>query len=67
MGTAVEVVNDDFDDLVGFQDEGLGVHAVDSWVAGIFAGGQGGGKTGYFLTDVGDVVERGSGIGISKM
>lgn len=38
--SGVVVVEDDFDDLVGAQDEGVGVDAIDGWVGGIGAGGE---------------------------
>lgn len=67
MGTAIEVVDDDLDDLPRLQDEGVGVRTVDSWVFCIFTDAQGCGQARYLLPYVGDVVERGSGDGVSKM
>ena len=66
MGTTVEVIDDDLDDLPIVQHKWVGVHTVDSWVVRIFADGQGSGKAGYLLPYVSNVVERSSRNGISK-
>ena len=55
----VVVVEDDFDDLVLLEDEGVGVGGVDGGVEGGGAGRQGGVEGGHFGADVGDVVEEG--------
>lgn len=55
----VIVVEDDFDDLVLLEDEGVGVGGVDGGVEGGGAGGEGGVEGGHFGADVGDVVEEG--------
>ena len=66
VGTAIDVINDDLNDLPIVQHKWVGVHTVDSWVVRIFADGQGSGKAGYLLPYVCNVVERGSGKGVSK-
>ena len=55
----VVVVEDDLDDLVLLEDEGVGVGGVDGGVEGGGAGGEGGVEGGHFGADVGDVVEEG--------
>ncbi len=57
----VGVVEDDVDDVVVGEDEGVGVGAVDGGVGGCGAGGEGGEEGGDFGADVGYVVEEGAG------
>ena len=57
VAAGVVVVDDDFDDLVGFGDEGVGVGAVDKGVGGGLAGREGGEEGGHFLLEVGYLVE----------
>ena len=66
MGTTIDVINDDLNDLPIFQHKWIGIHTVDSWVVRIFADGQGSGKAGYLLPYVCNVVERGSGMASAK-
>ena len=53
----IVVVDDDVDDLVAFEDEGVGVGGVDGGVGGICTGREGGVEGGDFGCDVGDGVE----------
>ena len=61
----VGVVEDDVDDLVLGEDEGVGVDAVDGGVGGCGAGCEGGVEGGDFGADVGYVVEEGAGSVVS--
>jgi len=58
----VVVVEDDFDDLVGGEDEGICVCAVDERVCGGFVGGEDGVEGGDEGWDVGYVIEKGTGL-----
>ena len=53
----VEVVDDDFDDFVGFEDEGVAVGPVHNGVGGGLLGCESGEEGGHFLFEVGYVVE----------
>ena len=64
MAAGVVVVEDDVDDLVVLEDEGVGVGGVDGGVGGIGAGGEGGVEGGDFGEDIGDGVEGGAGGGL---
>ena len=66
MTAGVEVVEDDFDDLVFLEDEGVGVGAVDGGVGGGDAGGEGAVEGGDFGPDVGDVVEESADVEVSN-
>lgn len=59
MLTGVVVVQHDFNDLVFFQDEGVGVGTVGQWVCSVFTGTQGSQQSWYLWSGVGDVVEEG--------
>lgn len=61
MTAWVDVVDDDFDDLVFFQDEAVRVGAVNGWVGGEGAGGEGRVEGWDFGVGVGYVVEEGTG------
>ena len=67
MAAGVVVVEDDVDDLVALEDEGVGVGGVDGGVGGICTGREGGVEGGDFGGDVGDGVEGGAGGGINGM
>ena len=55
----VVVVQDDLNDLVVGEYKGICVDAIDGWVGGVIAGGDGGIEGGKPRTDVGDAVEEG--------
>ena len=57
----VVVVEDDIDDLVAFEDEGVGVGGVDGGIGGILACREGSVEGGDFWGNVGDGVEGGAG------
>ncbi|BCR96006.1 uncharacterized protein AKAW2_20946A [Aspergillus luchuensis] len=59
VGTGVAVVEDDLDDLVPLQHDGVRVVAVDSGVCGLVTRGHDGVQGGDFGSGVGDVVEEG--------
>lgn len=61
----VGVVEDDVDDLVFGEDEGVGVYAVDGGVVGGGAGGEGGVEGWDFGLHVGYIVEEGAGEWVS--
>jgi len=54
----VIVVQDDFDDLVGFEDKLVGVGAVDGGIGCVGASGEDGVEGGNFRCNVGHVVEE---------
>ena len=60
MFSWVEVVEDDVDDFVFFEDETVRVGAVDQGIGGEVAGGEDGVEGGDFGGGVGDVVEEGA-------
>jgi hypothetical protein len=59
----VVVVDDDVDDLVVREDEGVRELAVDAGIGGNVASAEGGEESGDFGGLVGDVVEEGAGRG----
>ena len=61
VGAAIVVVDDNVVDVALFEDEGLGVVAVDDRVGGVFAGAHDGHEGGDFLPEVGDVVKTSPG------
>ena len=61
VAASVVVVEDDVDDLVAFEDEGVAVGRVDGGIGGILAWGEGGVAGGDFGCNVRDGVEGGAG------
>ena len=57
----VFVVDDEFDDFAVFEDGGVGIFAIHERVRAVVPHGQGGVQRGYFLRQVGDVVDGEAG------